>query len=396
MTENGEFPVRQAVTGLLQELCSAANADNTVLGESVGGAVEVAREAVRTWTSRVEELAAQNRAREDAVMLERRARDQVCTILDLVMQLATLPVQPADDASSRGPCGEAAADGAAVDAAAVDGGAVDGVERSDQETVTASMPTTGLAVRLLGPFELHVAGWRVTAWRGRRGPAVLQFLISRRGQAAKREALTEALWPDVSPDLGRHRVHQAIYALRQTLQQLDPDHEYIRCANGAYCLNPELSVWTDVAEFGRLVALAGRHDSAGRKVDALAAYQSADDLYRGDYLEGGTCAEWAVSERRRLQADYVIAGTRLSQLHAEMGDHRAALAVCAKVLERDPWNEEMTRRAMRAYVAIGNPSLGLQLYKVLEEELLKELGVAPSAETRQLFAELRCAESEAP
>ena len=51
---------------------------------------------------------------------------------------------------------------------------------------------------------------------------------------------------------------------------------------------------------------------------------------------------------------------------------------------------------MRAYVAIGNPSLGLQLYKVLEEELLKELGVAPSAETRQLFAQLRCAESEAP
>ena len=343
--------------------------------------MEVAREAVRTWTSRVEELAVQNRAREDAVLLERRARDQVCTILDLVMQLATLPVQPAHDASGRGPSGEAAADG---------------TERSDPETVTASMPTTGLAVRLLGPFELHVAGWRVTAWRGRRGPAVLQFLISRRGQAAKREALTEALWPDVSPDLGRHRVHQAVYALRQTLQQLDPEHEYIRCANGAYSLNPELSVWTDVAEFERLVALAGRHDSAGREGDALAAYQSADDLYRGDYLEGGSCAEWAVSERRRLQADYVIAGTRLSQLHAEMGDHRAALAVCAKVLERDPWNEEMTRRAMRSYVAIGNPSLGLQLYKVLEEELLKELGVAPSAETRRLFAQLRCAESEAP
>jgi hypothetical protein len=268
MTENGESPVRQAVAGLLQELCSAANAGNSVLGESIGGAVEVAREAVRTWTSRVEELAVQTRAREDAVLLERRARDQVCTILDLVMQLATLPIPPAGDAASRGLTGEAPADG---------------IERSEPETMTASMPTTGLAVRLLGPFELHVAGWRVTAWRGRRGPAVLQFLISRRGQAAKREALTEALWPDVSPDLGRHRVHQAIYALRQTLQQLDPDHEYIRCANGAYSLNPDLSAWTDVAEFERLVALAGRHDSAGREGDALAAYQSADDLYRGDY-----------------------------------------------------------------------------------------------------------------
>jgi hypothetical protein len=36
---------------------------------------------------------------------------------------------------------------------------VDGIERPDPETVTASMPTTGLAVRLLGPFELNVAGF---------------------------------------------------------------------------------------------------------------------------------------------------------------------------------------------------------------------------------------------
>lgn len=381
MTENGGSPVRQVVAGLLHELCLAANAGNSLLGDSLDGAVEAAREAVRTWTSRVEELAVQNRARDDAMLLERRARDQVCTILDVVMLLATLPDQLAADVSGRGPSGEAAADG---------------VDRTDPDTLTAAMPTTGLAVRLLGPFELHVAGWRVTAWRGRRGPAVLQFLISRRGRAVKREALTEALWPEVSPDLGRHRVHQAVYALRQTLQQLDPDHEHILCANGAYRLNPELSVWTDVAEFERLVALAGRHDSAGREGDAMAAYGSADALYRGDYLEGGSCADWAVAERRRLHAGYVIAGTRLSQLHAELGEHRAALAVCAKVLERDPWNEEVTRRAMKSYVAIGNPSLGLQLYKVLEEELLKELGVAPAAETRQLFAQLRSVASDAP
>lgn len=380
MTDDGESPVRQAVAGLLHELCLAANAGNSLLGESLDGAVEAAREAVRTWTSRVEALAVQNRARDDAIVLERRARDQVCTILDLVMQLATLPDQSATDGTGGGPSGEAA---------------VDGIERPDPDMSTASMPTTGLAVRLLGPFELHVAGRRVTAWRGRRGPAVLQFLISRSGRAVKREALTEALWPEVSPDLGRHRVHQAVYALRQTLQQLDPDHEHILCSHGAYRLNPEVSMWTDVAEFERLVALAACHDSAGREGDAMGAYRSADALYRGDYLDGVSCAEWAVAERRRLHAGYVIAGTRLSQLHAELGEHRAALAVCAKVLERDPWNEEVTRRAMRSYVAIGNPSLGLQLYKLLEEELRKELGVAPSAETRRLFAQLRSAASDA-
>jgi hypothetical protein len=36
------------------------------------------------------------------------------------------------------------------------------------------------------------------------------------------------------------------------------------------------------------------------------------------------------------------------------------------------------------------------MYKVLEEELLKELGVAPSAETRRLFGQLRSTMSDAP
>ena len=52
MTENGESPVRQAVAGLLHELCSAVNLGNSVLGDSLDGAVDVAREAVQAWTSR--------------------------------------------------------------------------------------------------------------------------------------------------------------------------------------------------------------------------------------------------------------------------------------------------------------------------------------------------------
>jgi DNA-binding SARP family transcriptional activator len=378
MTENGGSPAHHAIVELLHELCATANTGRSLLGASLDGAVVAAREAVRTWSSRVEELAAQSRARDDAMLLERRARDQVCSILDLIMQLATLPDQQTTDAQPHTAARESAD------------------EPADAETSAVAMPGTGLAVRLLGPFELYVSGWQVTAWRGRRGPAVLQFLISRHGQAVKREALTEALWPEVSPDLGRHRVHQAVYALRQTLQQLDPDREHIVCANGAYRLNPELSVWTDVAEFERLVALAGRHDAARRVGDALVAYRSADALYRGDYLDGGSCAEWAVAEHRRLRAEYVMAGSRLSQLYAELGEHRAALAVCTKVLDRDPWNEEVTRRAMRSYVAVGSPSLGLQLYKVLEEKLLKELDVAPSTETRRLFAQMRSAAADSP
>src|SRR4051812_14908001 len=98
MTENGGSPAHHAIVELLHELCATANTGRSLLGASLDGAVVAARDAVRTWSSRVEELAAQSRARDDAMLLERRARDQVCSILDLIMQLATLPDQQTTDA----------------------------------------------------------------------------------------------------------------------------------------------------------------------------------------------------------------------------------------------------------------------------------------------------------
>lgn len=350
MAENGESSGFDVMARLLRDFHVAAPDGGD---SALDRAVAAARDALNVWRDRIEELAAYDRAREDVMLLERRAHDQFGLIFELVQQLAATSAP-----SGEHPC-------------------------------RPPPDPPGLAVLLLGAFELHVDGERVTTWRGRRGPTVLQFLVSRGGVAVEREVLTEALWPDISPDLGRHRVHQAIYALRQTLQQVDPGREHIVCTDGAYRLSPDIDWWTDVAEFERLVALGEKCDAEDRPDAALDAYRRADALYRGDFAEGGTFADWAVAERRRLRALYVLVGNRLSAIHVERGDHAAALKVCSKVLEQDAWNEEVTRRAMRSYAASGNPSLALQLFRSFEAELAKELGVAPSAETRELFTGLR-------
>lgn len=367
MAESGELPGYDVMARLLREFGSTAGGDS-----ALERAVTAAGEALNVWRDRIEQLAAHDRARADVMLLEQRARDQVSLILDLVQRLAAVPESPAmpsEESRCRPPPSTS--------------------ERRDVGlSGETGPPREGLAILLLGAFELHVGGKRVTAWRGRRGPTVLQYLVSRGGAAVEREVLTEALWPDISPDLGRHRVHQAVYALRQTLDQIDPGPQHILCTDGAYRLNPDLSWWTDVAEFERLVTLGGKCDAEDRQDDALAAYRSADALYRGDFVEGAVFADWAAAERRRLRALYVLVGNRLGEIHVERGDHAAALKVCGKVLERDAWNEEVTRRAMASYAASGNPSLALQMFRSFEAELAKELGVAPSTKTRELFAQL--------
>jgi DNA-binding SARP family transcriptional activator len=58
------------------------------------------------------------------------------------------------------------------------------------------------------------------------------------------------------------------------------------------------------------------------------------------------------------------------------------------VLTRDSWNEESARRKMRSYVASGNPSLALRTFRSCQDELARELGTAPAAETRALYEEI--------
>lgn len=363
--ERGTSAWSAEVEALLDEMrtLSHGRADS-----ALGCALLAVEEALDTWRVQDRHVTVQERGLQVARAREQRARHRVCVVLDLVTDLAALPM------------------GSAAGAAPKPGNRQ--APRRAPETDRPRPAPGAIAVLLLGGFELQVAGRPVTDWRGRRGPAVLQFLVSRRGRFVDREILTEAVWPGLSPDLGRHRVHQAVYALRQTLHQLDPDQNHIVCENGAYRLDPHVPMWVDVEQFEQCADAGAAHEATGGPDAAIEAYRAADQLYRGDFLDNHACADWAAAERDRLRARYVVVGARLAELRSERGEHAAALAVCLKVLERDRCNEEVTRRAMRCYAHADNRTLALQLYKSVEVELAAEFGVAPAAETSTLYAEI--------
>lgn len=339
------------VEALLHEMraLSHGRADATL-----GCALLAVDEALNTWRGQDRYVALQERTLRVAREGEERARQRVSMALDLVTDLAALPM----GRETGGP------------------------------VPSPPTPEPGFEVVMLGGFELRFGGRRVTDWRGRRGPAVLQFLVSRRGRFVDREILTEAVWPGLSPDLGRHRVHQAVYALRQTLHQLDPDRNHIVCESGSYRLDPGVPIQVDAERFEHLADAGDAHEASGDCDATTEAYRAADELYQGDYLENNPSADWAVTERERLRARYVVLGGRLAAIHSERGAHHAALAACLKVLERDRCNEEIVRQAMRCYLATDNRTLALQLYKALAADLAADYDVAPSVETVSLYAEI--------
>lgn len=242
-----------------------------------------------------------------------------------------------------------------------------------------------LAVYCLGPFRVFRDNQMIGAWLGSKGRSIFKYLVLRRHTPVSKEVLMDVFWPDADVENARRNLHQAIYSLRQTLRQAQPDFQIILFERDHYQINPGLDLWLDFEEFERRVKTGRRLESARKTAEAMAEYVSAEELYRGDFLEEDLYEDWASLQRERIRAEYLDLADRLSAYYAQQGNHAAAISLCRKILEKDKCHEKAHRRLMHCYQAMGQTSMAVRQYQLCVETLETELDVPPSAETQMLF-----------
>jgi predicted ATPase len=177
------------------------------------------------------------------------------------------------------------------------------------DTRDAPLLATCWQVRLLGGLELRCGDLVLTHLSSRSVTALLARLALRPGQRQSREQLTELIWPDVSPDVGRNRFRTALAMLRRVLEPPGWAPGSVLAADRLTVQWNPAALRCDVAEFERLA----------REGDVEAARQR----YGGELLPG-FYDEWIIEERDRLQA-----------VHEALGD-RAAPAARADVAVAPP------------------------------------------------------------
>jgi predicted ATPase/class 3 adenylate cyclase/Tfp pilus assembly protein PilF len=235
---------------------------------------------------------------------------------------------------------------------------------------------TPLAIRLFGPFEVHLHGEPLPRLRSRKGHWLLALLTLRRGAPLERSWLAGTLWPDSSE-------RQALVSLRSSLVDL------------RRALGPEA---------GRLHSPTPQTlslDLSGAEVDVLAfdaaiaqgeapALERALALYRGPLLEG-CLEEWSLPERQTRTQAYLQALETLAMGAMSGGDPSAAEPYLRLAVAVDPLRESAQRALMQALAAGGNTAAATQLYRELRERLHRELNAEPDSETMALFQQLRAA-----
>jgi TolB-like protein/Tfp pilus assembly protein PilF len=229
-------------------------------------------------------------------------------------------------------------------------------------------------IRLLGAPAVLCAG-KSLAPESRKATALLAYLAMRADEPTSRDHLAGLLWGESADDQARANLRQALTQLRRLFRDAGVDPIETR---------------------GDQVTLS----SAELSIDAflLADAEALPDAARlpldKEFMEGFTVPEpefeqWLIAQRERLRA-------RVCALHERAADeaiesHRVDKAIdhVTRALNLDPLQEHLHRRLMQLFAAQGRADAAVAQYERCRAVLMKELGVGPDRETKDLLGQIQ-------
>ncbi|CAN5689523.1 AAA family ATPase [soil metagenome] len=242
-----------------------------------------------------------------------------------------------------------------------------------------------LRIRIFGELDLRLDDAPLPPLESARARSLLAYLLLHRDAPQPRQRLAFLLWPDSTEPQARTNLRHLLHNLQRAAPALAP---FLETGTAILRWRDDAAFWLDVAAFEAALA---RSELQG--ADSLAALREAVDLYRGDLLP--SCYdEWLTPERDRLRRRYLQAVERLTGLLEARGDHSAALGYAEELLGHDPFDEATYRLLIRLYAARGDRARALRAYHTCVAVLERELGVEPSAATRDLHETLLPPEPE--
>jgi len=245
-----------------------------------------------------------------------------------------------------------------------------------------------LKVSLFGKFNIAY-GEKNTSIRARKVQELFIYLLMFRNYPQPRESLSEVLWGDQPAVISKKN-------LRQTLWHLQSAFREFRSSTGLQLLIDDgwihirlpTDFWLDTAEFEQVFDLVNPKQARELSAEDFEAMRSAVDLYRGDLLEGWY-QDWCIFERERFQMMNLMLLDKLVQYCEIHGEYDAGLIYGWQILRHDHAYERAHRQIMRLYSMSGDRTQALHQYERCANALQDELGVEPSARTKQLYEQIQ-------
>jgi len=251
-------------------------------------------------------------------------------------------------------------------------------------------PLPRLTVQLLGEFRCWLGKAPIprSAWRTAKIRTLFKILISERRRVFSHADLTQWLWPEgnLAPASLRKRISDLRRILEPDLRQGARSHYVLQRPHG-YCFNAEADCWVDIEEFAHAAGAGRERERAADWAGAIAAYESAVQLYRGDFADEED-EDWAREARNHWRAQYLEVLARLAECHARHGHFQQAIESCRRRLETDRYNAGGCHDLILYLLHSSDRAQALMAYETFRSILMDELGLRPSPRMQELYQQV--------
>ncbi|MEJ3750341.1 BTAD domain-containing putative transcriptional regulator [Actinomycetes bacterium KLBMP 9797] len=243
----------------------------------------------------------------------------------------------------------------------------------------------GVDLGVLGPLRVAV-NERAAPIASTRHRALLATLLLDAGRPVPVERLVDALWGGDLPDNPRRALQLHVVRLRGSLSTVGAGRLIATCAEGYRLDAPPDTV--DVGRFRRWVAeadRAGARADSGRQREAL---RRALAQWRGEPLADVPSESLQREAAPRLREQRLQALEQRIDLDLRDGRHAEVVAELLTLTAQQPVRERLWAQLMAALHATGQRSDALAAYHALRRNLSRELGIDPSDELQDRYAEI--------
>ena len=255
---------------------------------------------------------------------------------------------------------------------------------------TPRPPDGRLTIDVLGPLRLSRAGHEIDDPLLRRARVRQLVVLLAAHDGVRREELIDRLWPDATPESGAKNLRTNLTHVRRLLEpEIGPraPSYFVRTTGDRIRLGGA-SLRTDLAQFERHLERATIADDRGDPTTALAGYEAASALWRGEPLVDVADVVGIEALQASLQRRAAFAASRAAEIRLARNDLPEATAMADRALKIAPYAESGHRVRLAALVAAGDV-VGVQRALDRLQTYEKEGLVAVDDETRMVLRRAR-------
>ncbi|MFI0411614.1 BTAD domain-containing putative transcriptional regulator [Actinomadura sp. 3N508] len=223
------------------------------------------------------------------------------------------------------------------------------------------------------------------------------------------DQLYSELWGEHPPVSAQTTLQTYIYQLRRGLGLLTGrsgeardasrapnDYPVLLTKAGGYELRLPDRLSIDAYQFEQLAQQGREEYRAGDVAAASSTFARALACWRGgplvDVARGERLSAWSI----RLEQQHQSVLEQRFEIELELGHHRAIVDDLSTAVDANPTHEAFAGQLMRAFQLAGRRPEALEVFRVLRERLVNELGIEPSAALQRLHQDVLADQGSVP